>query len=192
MYLIFDTETTGLPKNWRAPLTDLKNWPRIVQIAWEMYDAERKLVDSQNLIVKPIGFSIPKEASDIHGISQERAMEEGVPIADALALFQNAIQNSQAIIAHNLDYDQTVVSAEFLRLKKAIPFTRKKLICTKEEATEFCRLPGKYGFKWPTLAELYDILFDEDFEGAHDALVDVRATSRCFFALVDGKIILLK
>ena len=27
MYLIFDTETTGLPKNFKAPITDTDNWP---------------------------------------------------------------------------------------------------------------------------------------------------------------------
>ena len=35
MYLFFDTETTGLPKRWNAPVTDLENWPRSFAGAWD-------------------------------------------------------------------------------------------------------------------------------------------------------------
>ena len=77
MYLIFDTETTGLPQNWKAPLTDFDNWPRMVQIAWQMHDEKGSLIDVKNFIVKPEGYDIPYNAEQIHGISTERAQKQG-------------------------------------------------------------------------------------------------------------------
>ena len=77
MFLIFDTETTGLPKDWNAPFTDSDNWPRLVQLAWQLHDESGKLIDNKNFIVKPEGYTIPYNAEKIHGISTERAEEEG-------------------------------------------------------------------------------------------------------------------
>ena len=77
MYLIFDTETTGIPHNKTAPITDLDNWPRVVQLAWQLHDAKGKLISRQNLIIQPDGFDIPFKAEQIHGISTRRAQEEG-------------------------------------------------------------------------------------------------------------------
>jgi DNA polymerase-3 subunit alpha len=48
MYLIFDTETTGIPRNKTAPLTDFENWPRLVQIAWQLHDFDGKLLTQQS------------------------------------------------------------------------------------------------------------------------------------------------
>lgn len=59
MFLIFDTETTGLPRNWNAPLTDFDNWPRVVQLAWQIHDADGVLIEVANHIIKPEGFTIP-------------------------------------------------------------------------------------------------------------------------------------
>src|SRR5688572_3519575 len=69
MYLIFDTETTGLPKNYDAPLSDSDNWPRCIQIAWQLHDAQGYLMEAKNLIIKPEGFDIPFNAVQIHGIT---------------------------------------------------------------------------------------------------------------------------
>ena len=78
MYLFFDTETTGLPRNWKAPVTDLNNWPRLVQLAYLYYDADGKKIMGGDCIIKPEGFTIPTDASRVHGITTERALEEGV------------------------------------------------------------------------------------------------------------------
>ena len=87
MYLIFDTETTGLPGNKQAPLTDFDNWPRVVQIAWQLHDGHGKLLSAENIIVKPDGFTIPFNAEKVHGISTERAQKEGRPLGEVLELF---------------------------------------------------------------------------------------------------------
>ena len=69
MYLVFDTETTGLPSNWNAPITDVNNWPRCVQIAWQLHDELGELVEQKDFLIKPDGFDIPYEAEKIHDIS---------------------------------------------------------------------------------------------------------------------------
>ena len=91
MYIVFDTETTGKAKNFSAPITDFNNWPRMVQIAWKVFDRNGIEIDSQNLIIKPQGFIIPDDVIKIHRISNERAKQEGIPLRDALEKFSNAI-----------------------------------------------------------------------------------------------------
>ena len=68
MFLIFDTETTGLPKDFSAPISDVNNWPRCIQLAWQLHDYSGKLVEIKNYIIKPDGFSIPYNSEKIHGI----------------------------------------------------------------------------------------------------------------------------
>lgn len=183
MYLVFDTETTGLPRDWKAPVSQVDNWPRLVQLGWMLFDANKEFVSEANLIVVPQGFKIPAEAARIHGITQARALAEGLPITEVLAQFQAATAAAQFVIAHNLDYDEKVMGAEFIRAQVPDLFKGKRKVCTKTAATEFCKLPGKYGYKWPTLDELHRKLFSGGFADAHNALGDVRATSRCYFEL---------
>src|SRR6218665_4146997 len=81
MYLIFDTETTGLPRDWNAPYTDLDNWPRAVQIAWQLHDDLGNLIEAKDYLIQPDGFDIPFDAERIHGISTALAQKDGVPLA---------------------------------------------------------------------------------------------------------------
>lgn len=194
MYLIFDTETTGLPKNYRAPITDLDNWPRVVQLAWQVYDLTGRKVTEGNFIVRPDGFSIPFNSEKVHGISTQRALEEGIPITDVIAEFEKALAQSRVLIGHNLEFDERVMGAEYVRLNQPTPLERFLRVDTKEESTEFCAIPGGAGggFKWPTLDELHRTLFDISFTGAHDALADVAATARCFLELVRRNVIDLR
>lgn len=183
MYLFFDTETTGVPRNYKAPVTDTNNWPRMVQIAWLLYNDEQEEVVRQEYIIRPEGFTIPLEASRIHGISTEKALEEGVDLRMVLAEFNAYISESKAIIAHNISFDEKIIGAEFVRKQIETSLFAKPRICTMHGSTDFCQLPGRYGFKWPKLSELHIKLFGEDFEGAHDALADIEATARCYWEL---------
>lgn len=182
-YLFFDTETTGLPKNYNAPITDFDNWPRLVQIAWQAYDEEGNLLSENSLTVKPDGFEIPTQASDIHGITTEKALAEGISLVDALNEFIAILKATKNLVAHNMSYDIKIMQAEFLRTKLVNDLDTKPAICTKELATGYCAIVGPYGFKWPKLSELHTKLFGVDFEDAHDALVDVRATAKCFWEM---------
>jgi DNA polymerase III epsilon subunit-like protein len=183
MYLFFDTETTGLPRNWKAPVTDLNNWPRMVQLAYLFYDQNGKLISRANHIIKPEGFTIPTDAARVHGITTERAIREGNDLHNVLLEFQSLIEKSGILIAHNMSFDEKILGAEFLRNKMPDTIALKKKICTMQSTTNFCRIPGPYGFKWPKLSELHYKLFQTGFEEAHNAEADINATAKCFWEL---------
>jgi DNA polymerase-3 subunit alpha len=187
MYLIFDTETTGLPKRWDAPLTDSENWPRCIQIAWQIHDSKGGLVVHQDYLIQPEDFTIPFDSEQIHGISTALAMAEGVSLSTVLADFQKALDGVHYIVGHNVSFDRNIMGAEFLRAGLSDPLEEKPVIdtCT-EETAQLCQLPGGRGgkFKLPTLGELYHFLFQQSFEEAHNATADVEATSRAFLELI--------
>ena len=187
MYLIFDTETTGLPKRWDAPLTDFDNWPRCIQIAWQLHDEMGNLLEHQDYLVQPEGFNIPFDAEKIHGISTELAQKEGLPLQEVLERFQAALQRSKFIVGQNVGFDLNIMGAEFLREDLENPMEAFPVLDTCTEKTaELCKLPGgRYGrFKLPTLTELHQELFDQPFSEAHNATADVEATTRCFLELI--------
>ena len=186
MYLIFDTETTGLPQNYNAPLTDFDNWPRMVQLAWQLHGSKGELIAARNFIVKPEGYTIPFNAEKVHGISTKRAEEEGHPLADVLASFAEDVAQAEWLIGHNVEFDYSIVGAEYLRKEMPNATEGKTPYDTKLESTEFCAIPGGRGgkYKWPTLTELHNKLFGVGFDDAHDAAYDVDATARCFFGLL--------
>lgn len=184
MYLFFDTETTGLPKNYKAPISDSDNWPRLVQIAWSWYDAGFNLWDSYSFVIKPDGFVIPEEVAKIHRVSQERAMSEGRDLKEILDLFAKEVKKADFVIAHNIDFDDKIVGAEYFRFNEENPLDTASKICTMKSSVNYCKIPNNRGsYKWPNLSELYYILFGETFADAHDALIDVNACAKCFFEL---------
>lgn len=183
MYLFFDTETTGLPRTWKASVSDLNNWPRLVQLAWLRYDKDGNKIEEKNFIIKPDGFTIPSDASRIHGISNDRAMDEGVAIQGVLNDFHNLIREVSHLVAHNMSFDEKIVGAEFLRKNMINSIATKSRICTMEKSTNYCQLEGPYGYKWPKLTELHFKLFGTGFDEAHNASVDINATAKCFWQM---------
>ena len=189
MYLFFDTETTGVPKDYRAPAIE---WPRMVQLAWLVHDENREIIGKGNYIIKPEGFDIPKAAADIHGITTEIALEKGSDLERVLETFKVQLDKTKYIIGHNVSFDRKILRGELLREKIEYDSSEKIKICTMMLSTKFCAIPNKFGFKWPKLQELHEKLFDKEFEDAHDAMADITATARCFWELVDKEIIELK
>lgn len=185
-YFFFDTETTGLPLSWNAPLEDLDNWPRMVQLAWIVADDSGTPLREVSRIIRPDGFTIPASASAVHGITTAVALERGIPLSDALAEAALAMASASQLVAHNISFDEKVLSAEYLRLGLPDPlarFRRRDRRCTMRESTDWCNIPGRYGPKYPNLTELHLRLFGKPFEGAHDALADVRACQSAFHEL---------
>jgi DNA polymerase III subunit epsilon len=187
MYLFFDTETTGLPRNWKAPITDSNNWPRLVQIAWLVFDIDGNRIDTQEFIIKPSGFIIPEDASRVHGITTSIALDKGVELITVLNAFNQEIDRANTLVAHNMSFDSKIIGAEMFRKQINTNFNNKQSICTMEASTNFCKIPGNYGFKWPKLSELHMSLFGKDFEEAHNAIADIEATARCFWKLKEMK-----
>ena len=192
MFIVFDTETTGLPKIDNAPVSDVDNWPRLVQLSWQVHDALGNLVEYQNYIVIPDGFEIPINAKAVHGISTEHAKKYGRPLNVVLDAFMRSACKAKYLVGHNLNFDLNVLGAEFIRAGRENPLPQWPVIDTmSEKVTDFCQLPGgKNGkFKSPRLSELHHILFNEYFDSAHNACADVQATARVFLELLRRGII---
>ena len=191
MYLIFDTETTGLPKRWDAPITDTGNWPRCIQIAWQLHDEMGKLIEHQDYLVQPEGFNIPFDAEKVHGISTELAEANGLPMAKVLEKFNLALSKSKFIVGQNLKFDINIMGCEFHRFGIESQMISMPVLDTCTEVTaSLLQLPGGRGgkFKLPTLTELHSYLFNKPFSEAHNATADVEATTRCFFELIRTEI----
>ncbi|WP_185878204.1 DNA polymerase III subunit alpha [Blattabacterium cuenoti] len=185
MYLIVDTETTGLPANYNFPISNTDNWPRVVQIAWQLHDFSGGLVEFKNFIIKPDHYDIPFNAFKIHGITNEIAEKNGEDLIFVLKEFKKSFEKSKYLIGHNLEFDIRVIECEFFRKKEQISFKKKKILDTKEVSVSYCKLPGiRKKFKWPTLTELYYKLFETKLPHSHNAANDVKATARCFLELL--------
>lgn len=184
MYLFFDIETAGLPKERNASIKNLDNWPRMVQLAWSRYDENQNFIAATNYIIKPEGFTITSDSTKVHGITTEKALESGVHLEIVLQEFSEVISKSEIIIAHNMDFDEKIVGTEFIRSGVKSVLFDKKRFCTMKTTTELCQITGPYGYKWPKLSELYYHLFKKDFKDAHDAVVDVGVCVKCFFELI--------
>ena len=187
MFLIFDTETTGLPRNWNAPLSDSDNWPRCVQIAWQLHASDGRMISHDNFIIFPDGFNIPFESEKVHGISTALAKRDGTDIRTVIDSFLAVVNQADFLVGHNLKFDLNIIGAELLRLGKENTLNLKETLdtCTEDTAL-LCELPGGRGgkFKLPTLNELYFFLFQDSFEEVHNATADVEATARVFIELI--------
>ena len=193
MILFYDTETTGLPL-YKEPSADPRQ-PHIVQLAMLLTDHTGLEHEHHNLIIRPDGYEIPDEMAQIHGITQERAMAEGVPLVDALTIYLLLLGRAELRVAHNEAFDRRIVRIAMLRLgisRTLIEsFELRPHYCTLLAATPIVNLPPtekmlKAGFnrpKAPKLAECIKHFFNEDIDRAHDASVDVRACARLYFHL---------
>lgn len=191
MILFFDTETNGLPKNYNGSPTDLDNWPRVIQLAWQLYDRDGNLQAEACNLIRPDGWTIPDQKFwQDNGYSTEKSIELGIPAATALTEFAVAIGRCELMVAHNLSFDYPILVAEMIRYSIAATHKPEKF-CTMKSTTNLLQLPSPrgFGFKWPKLEELHRWCFGTDFENAHDALADVRATAKCYFHLKTNSIL---
>lgn len=197
MIMLFDTETNGLPPDWKAPMKQLDNWPRVIQLAWRVTDEFGATLHEGDWLIRPDGWTIPDGSNPKetfwkdHGFSTELSAAHGKPLHQALAAFVQDLQQCSYLVSHNMDFDYNVTGAEMLRLGLSSD-RRPVRICTKELSTDICKIPfqgarrypgSRQSFKWPKLEELHRFLFGRDFEDAHDAGGDVAALAACFFEL---------
>lgn len=189
-YLLYDTETTGLPLSYTAPLSNFANWPRIVQIAYILFDGDGNRLASNSATIKPEGFTIPERAASVHGITTEKALAEGRALLPVLQSMHKLRAEADTIVGHNIVFDENILGAEFFRA--SLPIVSKPFICTMKAGMGVCKLPGACGqFKWPKLVQLHHKIFSCDFEGAHGAQADIEATAKCFWEMVKMGVIKL-
>lgn len=187
MITFYDTETTGFAKQ-NAPDSD-PTQPEFVQLAAISTDDEGEILHQINLMVKA-DSRVPESAYKIHGISSEKSDKYGVDRRAALAIFQQMVLKSNFVVAHNEKFDRKVVRSVSARSGSSWKFM-KPWICTMKDSKEILKVPptarqiavGRTGYKEPNLTEAHKALFGEGFDGAHDALADVKACMRVFFEL---------
>lgn len=183
--IFFDTETNGKPVNYKAPLSEIANWPRITQLAWIQTDETGKILRRQQLFTKLDGWEIPSEEFFVkNGHTNERQQVLGIPALTALQLFLSDLLESEYLVAHNIAFDYPVFGAECIRYGLWGFDDPTVRICTMQVGTNITKIPARHGYKWPTLYELHKHLFNKGFSGAHDALADIIACKDCFFEMV--------
>jgi len=176
--LIFDTETTGLPKNRQPAANGPNNWPHIVSISWIVLDTDSNTeLKTRSYIIRPEGWSIPEDSVKIHGITTDVAKEKGVNLYNALNEFVK--EPCDGWVAHNLEFDMgVIVNAVLWDLGIQFPVTPQRKFCTMLLSKGICKLPGYYAnsYKPPKLKELYFHAFGRlpVETQLHNSMYDVR------------------
>ena len=205
--IIFDTETTGLPKCRQSLVTDTEEWPHIVQFSYIIYDlSTNKLEKVEDFIIKLAEeIEIPEESSKIHGITKEISNEKGILIKDVINQFIKDITGCQLLVAHNLEFDMNMLIVELIRMNRSAELleddlaidlnnsayekiTNIKKYCTMKETEKKCNIKavsktGKEYTKYPTLGELHYYLFRSYPKNLHNSLNDILICLRCFYML---------
>lgn len=192
--LFFDTETTGLPKP--SLSRGDKAQPHTIQLAFLLAIGDLNanngaywpLMEQCCIIKMPSNVTSHPKAFEAHKIPDKVSHNHGISPNIVYPAFRCALSHASLQVAHNYDFDVQLMNIGFSRqLKDAhIIMDSVPSLCTMKKTTGICKISfpsGGRGYKWPTLEELHKFLFGESFEGAHDALVDVRATARCYFEL---------
>jgi len=184
--LLFDTETTG-KANFKAPYND-PTAPRLVQLGAIYLDINEdnhtaKEIQRVNVIVKPDGYIVPEEAANIHGITTAHANDHGISMTAAVGMFCELLSRSDMLMAYNIEYDMRVMFGELYRKEDKQYFassiqdlTNTNKHCIMKPMTDICKIPVRWGYKWPKLQEAYEHCFGKKFDDAHDAMADVLAS----------------
>jgi DNA polymerase III epsilon subunit-like protein len=172
-FLVFDTETTGLPRDFSASaFKEPNNWPHIVSISWAVMDGKmNKVLSSQSYIIKPQGWEIPFESTVIHGITTAEASEYGHNLVEIMDKFFS--EDVDAYIAHNIHFDKNVIYNAMLWDLGYRFFTGfgKPKMCSMQIGRKLCKLPKN---KSPRLSELYEFCTGKkpNVTSLHNSLYD--------------------
>lgn len=184
--IVFDTETTGLP-DWKSP-SEAENQPHLVQLAAHMVDMDQqKVLQTMDVIIKPEGWVIPQEVTEIHGITTEYAADVGVTESVALGMFLD-MWSGRTRVAHNTTFDNRIIRIATKRYCKEYvidEWHNGNYECTGLLSKPIMQMlpKNKYGFKMPKLEEAYKYFTGKDLENAHTAIADVNACLEVYFAI---------
>lgn len=181
MILLFDTSAAGRPKSYKKPYTDTFNWPRMIHISWLAYDDSGDLVIDENHLVKNFVHEIPENMLRYHKLDVEKIEEEGEDIEVILEKFKDDVDKAKYIFSFNLNYNENVVGAEYVRHGINHRLHQSEKYCLMQESTYFCKIDSGDGrYKWPTLTELHTKCFEAGYAGPNNARNDVLAATKCF------------
>ena len=199
--LFIDVETSGLPQQETKPdgrrrfysykQLDKYDTSRIVQFSFLRYKKNGTMISMNDYIIKPDDFIISQKSIDIHHITQEKALREGIELSKVMDIFEEELDKSKVLVMHNVWFDKTVLLSEAYRMQRFGLINKMfnhRYYDTMRETKGLCKLPSQYydGYKLPKLIELHDHLFTERFNPniMHNSLNDVKITAKCFFKLL--------
>jgi len=184
-FLVVDTETSGLPRNWSAPYAKENNWPYIVQIAWVIYDANHKEVKRENHYLSHTGFTIDKAAQKIHNISPEYLRAHGENKEEIMLRFYTDIKKYKPlVVGHFIELDYHMVNVELFRMGKDDVFKDLSFFCTMKASAMY--ITGSV-ISHLKLDKFYTLLFNEVPENMHNAMSDALSAAKIFFHLIESK-----
>lgn len=187
--LIFDTETTGLI-DFNAP-ADAPHQPRIIQLGALLVGPEGHVIAQMNAFIKPDGWVVPEVVVKLTGITTEQCERVGIPMPQALAIFNAMKAVATTRVAHNLQFDKMMLAREASVYNIPHDSAGIKSFCTMNASTRICKIAptekmiaaGFKTFKKPNLQEAYTHFHGKPFEGTHDAMADVHACKDIYFKL---------
>lgn len=181
-YLLFiDTETTGIPKRWNLPYSEITNWPSAVQISWLIFDENKNCIKKENDYVDENDLKVSSESFKIHGISKDFLKKNGQSRKSVLLQLSEDIKTyNPLIIGHFTEFDIHTLSSDFYRAGLKNPFQQSHFFCTMLKSRDYVNRPEIDCLRLPQLSEY---LFDESMERCHDAMIDAEMTAKCFFEI---------
>lgn len=184
MYLIFDVTPTEKPKNYKAPFSEVSAWPRMLHISWIVLGADFKPIEDYDCVVQRDGLRVTKKMITYGRLDEEEATKKATDLDDVLVQFAKSVEKADYLIAHNVNMNACVLAAEYMRAGEHPNLFSKEHICLMQEATFYCKIPNnRGGYKWPSLTELYAVLFKQRYAPAGNARADVIAAARSFIML---------
>lgn len=183
-YLLYDVSGHRAVSNWKAPINDSFNWPRILHISWILLDENLKPVSDFNAFVDQPDLRVGEEMLQSAHIEPEEYNANKADVKMIMQRFSEDIEKADYIFSFNQEYNENIAGAEFLRTGIKHSMFKKENFCLMRESTFYCALPGKGGkYKWPSLSELHAILFQQKYTPPGNARADVIAAARCFIKL---------
>ncbi len=183
--MVFDASGIAKPKNWKASFSDTFSWPRMIHLSWIILDDKLKPIKDYDCIIKPEGFGFTPEISSFCKIDEEDIKEKAADLDEVLTQFNDSLKDVEYLFAHNMNFNENVLAAEYLRKGINHDLFKKERYCLMHESTFYCKIPSKTGgYKWPSLQEMHAIIFKQKYSPANNARADVIAASRCFIALM--------
>lgn len=193
--LVFDAETTGLIQ-YGLPSAD-PSQPHMIQLAMIQYAEDGTELSARVVVIRPEGWEIDPNspASKVHGITQERALAEGIPEHQAVALWLVAAARASCTVAHVHSFDARVIRiamsragyqkdlADFIGSRPHFCTAIKSRAIVQAPPTEKMLAAGQKHAKPPKLSECISHFFGEELIGAHEALADSRACGRVYWHL---------
>lgn len=184
-YLIFDATPISQPKSYAALFSDTASWPRLLHLSWIILDQDYKPLSNRDYVIKPEGFTIDASVTDYAKLTAADIDTRGVPLTEVLAAFSESVAEADFVFAHNLQSNESILGAEYVRKGMDHALFRATRYCLMQESTYFCKIASKTGgYKWPTLRELHIMCFNSTYNPVNNARADVIAATRSFIYLM--------